>query len=985
MAPIRLSAPENVELRRQLRVQGLIDHGFIRPSTSPYAAPVFFVKKPGETKLRLVADWRGLNDITVKNRLALPNLEELFNQLQSAKYFSKLDLHSGFNQVRIAEEDIPKTAITTRFGHYEFLVMHFGLTNGPATFQTLMHRVLQQFLGKCVVVFIDDVLIFSQTREQHLEHLEQVFSTLRRSSLYCKPSKCVFMGTSITFLGHRFNNGTIAVDPTKTSVVQDWPRPLDVASVRRFVGLVNFFRRFIPHFADIAAPLNDLLKKGKRFEWLALHQTAFDNLKHLLISPPVLLLPDWTKPFVVTADASDVATGAVLTQGGRPVAYMSAKLSPAEKNYTADERETLAVVTAFRAWRQYLFLPFVLETDSQVVAHLLTKRGELTQRQQRWVEKMVDFNFTVRQVRSKDNMADPLSRTTVLNQQEIAHDAAVHLLSFTTWDPVILEDVRAGYESDPAAMKIIQRISASEGAEAHTLAPNAESESSATNALSRVDSEYRMQKGLLLVERKGTVRIYVPSVGDLRVRILAMLHESPMAGHPGRDRMLALIQQSVYWPKIQKDVKLFVSSCDACQRDKSLNRKAAAEIHPLDIPTQRWTDQAMDFLTGLPESDGADAILTVVDRATHRVHFIPCNKDITARQTAQLYVDHIVRLHGLPLSIVSDRDKLFTSMFWKELMTILGVQLRFSTANHPQTDGASERMHRSLLEMLRTFVHHNQKDWRNRLSMCEFALNNLKNASTGVSAFFADLGLHPITAFPQALAITQQPSPDREIVGLPISVSEARLFAQQQQQILDLVHDTMLETQERMHKEQVVDNARKASKISAGDLVLVSSQALLSPAQRDRPSNKLSYRWQGPFTVLECLSDAAFKLDLQGIKAHPVINVSFLRRYVSPSVIPHREPPPPEPVLGTGNEPEWEVEEILAHKRSKHKKPRWMFTLKWKGLGVAHNSVEPLSSLVDTNTQSQIVSVTEALADYARRHEDVWNELLAQGWVPDAH
>jgi hypothetical protein len=388
----------------------------------------------------------------------------------------------------------------------------------------------------------------------------------------------------------------------------------------------------------------------------------------------------------------------------------------------------------------------------------------------------------------------------------------------------------------------------------------------------------------------------------------------------------------------------------------------------------------MDFLTGLPTTEeGFDAIFTVVDRATHRVHFIPCTKEITAVETAQLYIDNIVRLHGLPLSIVSDRDKLFTSLFWKELMLRLGVQLRLSTANHPQTDGASERMHRSLLEMLRIFVHHHQRDWRKHLAMAEFSINNLQNASTGMSAFFADLGLHPLAAFPQV----KVQAPSSSAAG-SVSVVEANVFAAKQHQVFQQVHDIMLETQERMHAGDLQENARRAATIAVEDLVLVSSQALLSPAQRDRPSNKLSYRWQGPFKVLERLSEAAFKLDLKssGVRAHPVINVKFLRRYVAPTMVPLRQALPPPPVLGPGEQPEYEVEEVLGHRQTNHSVPRWMFTLKWKGLGVGDNSVQPLSTLVDREG-NQIVAVTEALITYARNHLDVWDELLAGGWVPE--
>ena len=877
--------------------------------------------------------------------------------------------------------------------------MHFGLTNGPATFQTLMNRVLQPFLGKFVVVFIDDILIYSKTSAEHVGHVREVLQALQREQLYCKPSKCVFEASVIKFLGHVFSGGTIAVDTDKTAAVETWPVPRHQADVRQFVGMTNFFRRFIPKFAEMAAPLNDLLGANKGpFRWEPVHQAAFAAIKRALVSPPVLQLPVWEEQFTVTADASDVATGAVLSQGGKPVAYMSSKLGPAERNYTPDERETLAAVQACAGWKHYLFAKFVLETDSSVVKHLFTKRGDLTRRQQRWVEVLTDFDFQVVQVKSKDNRADAFTRRSdgptveaipksaagisVEPLEPLEADAgdgiqaALHNRLATVWEPKVLERIRQGYAEDAVALRIIQRLGEDGREPARAAHPT--------------DSPvYLWRDGLLLLmadELSGEVveRIYVPAVGTLRVDLLKLLHESPVAGHPGRDRMLDLLHKSLYWPKLAKDVKAFVASCDLCQRSKPLNRRAAPPVQPLEIPTGRWTHQAMDFLTGLPVSEGADAILTVVDRGTHRVHFIPTTKDVTAAGVAQLYVDNVVRLHGLPRSLVSDRDKLFTSLFWKALMERLGVELHPSTANHPQSDGASERMHRTLVEMLRMFVSHHQNDWRKHLAMCEFAINNNTNASTGMSAFFADLGYHPISGFPQAAAGEARNVLPSE--GEPVAVGQeaAQQFAAAQHRTYQEAVDCMLEAQERMHAlDGAVAQGRAAADIKVGDMVLVSSQALLSPAQRDRPALKLAFKWQGPFRVLECMAGgAALRLDLGRIRAHPVINRSFLRLYADPADIPGRQQLPPEPVVGGGEEPEWEVEEVVAHKKSRHAVPRWQFTVKWQGLGVGSNSVEPLDSFVDQPEYAGgPVSINAALLAYAHKHPEVLAELRRRGFA----
>jgi len=458
--PYKLSPPELAELEKQL--QGLLEHGFIQPSTSPYAAPVFFVKKP-DGSLRMVVDWRGLNNITVKNKIALPNLEELFDQLGRAVIFSKLDLHSGFNQVPVREEDIPKTAIITRFGHFEFTVMGLGMSNAPATFQTLMNTVMQPFLGKFVVVFIDDILVFSESAADHLTHLDAVLTALAANKLYAKPSKCSFAQSSIAFLGHVFEGGRIFVDPAKTQSVQDWPVPRSVSEVRQFVGLANFFRRFVPKFASMVAALNDVLKAKRPLVWGAAQQRSFSLTKAALLSPPALRLPIWSRPFTVTSDASDVGLSAVLSQDGQPVAYWSAKCTPAEQRYTVDERETLAAVRSLQHWRHYLFNHFDLCTDSRVLRFILSK-DKLTRRQAGFVEVLTDFDFTLRQIPGDLNVADALSRRADFYLGHIAAcNVAVVAAPVATalkWSPEWLADVKLGYLADPLSLQLWARVEA---------------------------------------------------------------------------------------------------------------------------------------------------------------------------------------------------------------------------------------------------------------------------------------------------------------------------------------------------------------------------------------------------------------------------------------------------------------------------------------------------------------------------------------------
>ena len=304
--PFRLSKPELEELKHQL--EDLLSHGFIEPSQSPYGAPVFFVRK-ADGSLRMVCNWRPLNEITVKVQACLPSIEDLFDTVRGAKYFTKLDLMSGYHQVTVHDSDVPKTAINTPFGHYHFCVMGFGLTNAPATFMSLMNDVLRPFLRQCVVVFLDDILVFSSTWTKHLEHLDSVLSALQKNNLYCKPSKCQFGASTVKFLGHVLTGETIAPDDDKLTAVKDWKVPRSTTDVRSFLGFANYFRRFIKEYSSISKPLERLTGKCSKFVWDNSANTAFLKLKEALISAPVLQIADVSKPFRVMNDASDFAIG----------------------------------------------------------------------------------------------------------------------------------------------------------------------------------------------------------------------------------------------------------------------------------------------------------------------------------------------------------------------------------------------------------------------------------------------------------------------------------------------------------------------------------------------------------------------------------------------------------------------------------------------------------------------------------------------------
>ncbi|XP_060216861.1 uncharacterized protein LOC132644288 [Lycium barbarum] len=392
MTPYRMAPPELEELRKQLKE--LLESGHIRPSKAPFGAPVLFQKKK-EGTLRLCIDYRAHNKVTVKNKYPIPLIVDLFDRLGQAKVFTKMDLQKGYYQVRIAEGDESKTTCVTRYGAFEWLVMPFGLTNAPATFCTLMNKLFHPFLDQFVVIYLDDIVVYSNSLEEHLKHLRTVFQVLRENDLCVKQEKCTFAQPQVQFLGHTISQGEIRMDSDKVSAIQDWKTPTTVTELRSFLVLANYYRRFILGYSAIAAPLTDMLKKGREWKWTPLCQEAFEGLKGAIVKEPILALPDFTKVFEVHTDASDFAIGGVLMQEGHPIAFESRKLNDAERRYTVQEKEVTAVVHCLRTWRHYLLgAHFIVKTDNVATSYFQSQK-KLSPKQARWQDFLAEFDYTL--------------------------------------------------------------------------------------------------------------------------------------------------------------------------------------------------------------------------------------------------------------------------------------------------------------------------------------------------------------------------------------------------------------------------------------------------------------------------------------------------------------------------------------------------------------------------------------------------------------
>ena len=927
----------------EAEVKMLLDKGLIEPSISPWGAPVLFVKKK-DGSLRMCVDYRALNKQTVRNQFPIPRIDNLLDRLGGAKVFSSLDLLSGYFQLPLQQSDIPKTAFRTPNGLYQYKVLPFGLTNAPQVFSAALSHVFTDMIGRkgFVLLYLDDILIYSKDAAQHEEHLHAVLQRMREHQLYAKMSKCEFNRCEVHYLGHVVGASGVKVDPRKTQAIADWPRPRTVKEVRSFLGLANYFRRFVQGFSKMVSPLYALTRIGCSWDWTEACELAFTSVKAALTHPPVLATPDFSKPFTVVTDASGSATdgalGAVLLQDGHPVAFESRRLIPAELRYSTSEQELLAVVHALKIWRCYLEgRHFTVVTDHLPNTYLGNQQL-LNRRQARWSEFLSGFDYTWEYRPGRINVADPLSRV--------------------PGAPVVASLLRAVGGSSCATLSDVP-------ADGPPSAPS----SAFTPLYSKLKDAYARDPWFELPHNtagleqrdglwcKGS-QVVVPADGSLRTHIIDELHSSVWAGHFGVAKSKAAVSRLFWWPGLGKDVAHFVKCCDSCQRNKVGNSAPAGKLLPLPIPHDRWSSVGIDFVVQLPQTaTGYDAICVFVDRLTKMVHLCPTTSNCTAAGTAELFVQHVYRLHGAPTTFITDRGSTFCNAFMGAFTSALGGQQLFSTAYHPQTDGQTERANRIMEDTLRHFIGPDQDDWDKLLPMVEFAMNSARHASTGFSPFFLNYLRQPKNPFEHSL-----PDAVRQRARMP----GADAMLTQLEQALMKARSNLLAAQQR--QKAYADSKRSEVSVRVGQEVLLSTQNinLKSPGTK-----KLLPKWLGPFVVTQAVNDVAFRLDLppQMKRLHPVFHASLLKPYYSSG---KRQPPPP-PELSEEGDLVFEVEALLDRREIRHKrhKPIVEYKIRWKGYDDKNDSWEPESNL---NCPELLAEFEKKLAKSAARRESRFQE-----------
>ncbi|GBG66570.1 hypothetical protein CBR_g64842 [Chara braunii] len=659
----RMGQGELEELRRQ--IDDMIDRGWIRPSESEFGAPVLFVPKKGD-KLRMCIGYHGLSRITRKNAYPLPRIDDLLDAAGGCKVFSKIDLKSGYHQIEVDPSDQHKTAFKTRDGLYEFIVMPFGLTNAPATFQSLMDKVLRHQLNRFVVVYFDDILIFSKSMEEHVKHLEEVLQVLKDDQLHLNLEKSEFGRDSVIYLGHRLSASGLEPEATKVEVIRNWPQPANVRELRSLLGLASYYRKFVPKFSVIAHPLSRLTSKNVAYAWCEKCETAFQALKEVLVSPPVLRIADPNLTFVVTTDASQFGIGAVLQQddgdGLRPLKYYSKRM-PSHKVATSTYmRELYALREAFTHWKHYLLgRHFKVYSDHQTLQWIKTQT-DLSPTLTRWLHDIDVFNFELKHKKGCYNrVADALSRhpqylTCLVDSYDLRRKLKEDLVEHTAKDPdltPILEQLKADPNSQP---------------------------------------DFHECEGLVFRRYGKFDHLCVPNHAPLRTHFLDLAHGR--SGHFGFEKTYGSLLQQFDWPGIKGSAQKFIVECKVCQRIKVHRHKPYGLLRPLPIPNGPGESISIDFTNmGKVSEAGNSQVMVTVDRFSKFLNLIPLPPHAPTELVIEEFHQQYILQSGVPKTIVSDRDTRFISKDWKDFTSqIYDIKLNRTSSRHPEANGLAEEI-----------------------------------------------------------------------------------------------------------------------------------------------------------------------------------------------------------------------------------------------------------------------------------------------------
>ena len=765
------------EVRNHL--QQLLTSGIIRRSKSPWTSNIVLCRKK-DGKLRMCVDYRQLNQRTIKDSYALPRIDEILDALLGNKYFSVLDMKSGYHQIEINEEHKQRTAFTVGpLGFYEYNRMPFGLANAPATYQRLMEDCFRGLHLDICFIYLDDVIVFSKTYEEHLDRLDKVFKRIREEGLKLSPSKCHLFKKKVKYVGHVVSEDGVEPDPDKISKAVDWPRPTSPEQVRQFLGFIGYYQKFIKDFSKIARPLTDLMpapKKTKKtkqkdqstgWRWGDEEEEAFQHLKSQLSQPPILGYPDFSKPFELHTDACSKGLGAVLyqTQDGkqRVIGYASRGLDKSERNYAAHKLEFLALKWAVtEKFADYLHgHRFTVLTDNNPLTYVLTS-AKLDATGQRWVAALASFDFNILYRPGRNNSdADGLSRLPGINNEELPPASLLPMRSVKTIcsepqsEPYVESlcmsaqvvdtlkdhldertiDVIDAQQRDPVLQLWIQFIKDGYSPSKYDV-PSTFAHTTLLRNFEHLDLIDGILYRIVTVDGERKHQLVLPAA--LIPKVLRSLHTD--LGHPGRDKTISLVKDRFYWPGMIKDIEDWIKHCHRCLLRKTPTSDRAPLIsittyQPLELV-------CMDFLQLETSKGGYQYVLVITDHFTRYALAIP-TKNTTARTTAEIFFNHFIVHYGIPKRIHSDQGANFESKLMAELCKITGMEKSRTTPYHPMGNGLCERFNRTLLNLLGTLEPDKKKDWKSYISPLVHAYNCMRQDTTGVSPYFLMFGREP--------------------------------------------------------------------------------------------------------------------------------------------------------------------------------------------------------------------------------------------------
>jgi len=895
----RFTREEALEIKKQLTE--LLEKGKIRESRSESAVGTLFVLKHDGSR-RWCMDMRPINALTPGDENKAPLQDIVRERIQGATVFTRLDMRDGYHHLRIRKGDEKYTAFITEYGLYEWTVACFGLKNAPAEFARYMSNILREFVNDFVVVYFDDIIIYSNSLEEHWQQVREVLKKLKEHRVNLKIKKCEFGVAETEFLGQIINGKTMRMQAEKVKAILDWPIPKRKEDVAAFRGLTGYYRQYISKFSDKMKPLNELLTR-KEFFWREEENEAFRKIKEEYRDGKILIIIDLEKQIWVYEDASDYAIGSEISQldengKRRPVLFYSRKLLPAEMNYSTADKELLAIVQTMKKFQHYLRgtkYPVIVKSDHRNLRTFMTTK-ELNARQARWAEELSSYDFIIEHVKGKENVvADALSRRP---DYEEAKQVDRNQQIFTEKEEklVLNKELKVGMINIETKDGLSKKIK--EETEKDDRYPE----------LRTGNDGYKRFNGLTLVPR------------TLEQEVIRRYHDDIREGHQGEARTVEKIQRNYYFPGMIRKVRKYIRQCDSCQRNKVIHQKPHGKMQQQETPTRPWQHVTMDFVD-MPEVKGItdlgkwNQILVIVDRFSKQTILVPARKNLTAREAYHILWEKVFAIFGLPETILTDMDKIFRSKEWVQLMEDLGIKQILSTAHHQQTDGQSERKIQELQAYLRGYLDYEQKNWIELLPIAQYALNDAESATTKMTPNFAVFGT------------LRRNGIDQRTEDLPLSRQ------------LKIVHENIKQEiawAAQEYKKYYDRKRRDGPSLTKGMYVYLRRR---TPGQRSfnirtsRESAKLDSLQLGPFRIEEKLPRENYRLKLPtSMRIYPVFHTSLL--------VPTTNNRAPRDIIATDES--YEVEKIIG-KRTRNGKTEYQ--VKWTGYDHADNTWEPVHHL----------------------------------------